>query len=116
METEGLLQTVRQLSPALLCVSVTVVSSLEAVVELGRKTQELPPSRPVLIFGGQVFEQRADLIAWVPGSMSMETCGHHHPAQTHGLATIRGYSVGRFRAASLGGFPFPGERDSFTVQ
>ena len=67
IETESLLQTARQLSPALICVSVTLISSLEAVIELGQKLQELPPPRPVLIFGGQAFEQRADLIAQVPG-------------------------------------------------
>ncbi len=67
IEIESLLQIARQLSPALLCVSVTLVSSLEAVTELGQKLQQLPPPRPVLIFGGQAFEQRADLIARVPG-------------------------------------------------
>src|SRR6202011_1176551 len=66
IETEGLLQTVRQLAPALLCVSVTRISSLEAVAELGRKVQELPPPRPTLIFGGQAFEQHTDLVAQVP--------------------------------------------------
>jgi DNA-binding transcriptional MerR regulator len=67
IETKSLLQTVRQVSPALICVSVTLISSLEAVTELGQKVQELPPPRPVLIFGGQAFEQRTDLIARVPG-------------------------------------------------
>lgn len=67
IETVGLLQTVRQLSPALLCLSVTVISSLEAAIELGQRVQELPAPRPVLVFGGQAFEQRADLIARVPG-------------------------------------------------
>jgi len=67
IETAGLLQTVGQLSPALICVSVTLISFLEAVTELGQKVQELPPPRPVFIFGGQVFEQHADLIARVPG-------------------------------------------------
>jgi DNA-binding transcriptional MerR regulator len=67
IETESLLQTVRRLSPALLCVSVTLISFLEAVTELGQKLQELPLPRPALIFGGQAFEQRADLIARVPG-------------------------------------------------
>jgi DNA-binding transcriptional MerR regulator len=67
IETESLLQTARQLSPALLCVSVTLMSSLEAVTELGQKVQELPSPRPILIFGGQMFEQHADLIARVPG-------------------------------------------------
>jgi hypothetical protein len=46
---------------------VTLISSLEAATELGQKVQELPPPRPVLIFGGQAFEQRADLIARIPG-------------------------------------------------
>jgi MerR family transcriptional regulator, light-induced transcriptional regulator len=67
IETEGLLQMVRQWSPALICISVTLISSLEAVSELGQRVQELPPPRPVVIFGGQAFEQHADLIARVPG-------------------------------------------------
>lgn len=67
IETESLLQTVRQVSPALLCVSATLISTLEAVTELGLRIQELPPPHPVLVFGGQAFEQRADLIARVPG-------------------------------------------------
>ena len=61
------MQTVRRLSPALICVSVTLISSLEAVTELGQKVHELPSPRPALIFGGQAFEQRADLIARIPG-------------------------------------------------
>jgi methanogenic corrinoid protein MtbC1 len=67
IETESLVQTVRRLSPALLCISVTLISSLEAVTELGQKVQELPSPHPALIFGGQAFEQHADLIARVPG-------------------------------------------------
>ncbi len=67
IETAGLLRTVRQVAPMLICVSVTLISSLEALTELGRKLQELPPPRPALIFGGQVFEQQPALIAQVPG-------------------------------------------------
>ena len=67
IETAGLLQTARQLSPVLICVSVTIISVLEAVIELGQKLQELPPPRPAFIFGGQVFVQHADLVAQVPG-------------------------------------------------
>jgi len=67
IETAGLLQTVRQLSPALLCVSVTLNSFLEAAIKLGQQIEELPSPRPILIFGGQAFEQHADLIARVPG-------------------------------------------------
>ena len=67
IETAGLLRTVQQLSPALICVSLTLTSFLEAVIELGRKLQELPPQRPLFIFGGQAFEQHANVIARVPG-------------------------------------------------
>ena len=67
IETNGLLQTVRQLSPALVCISATLASCLEAVRDLGEKLQQLPAPRPVLIFGGQGFEQRTELIARVPG-------------------------------------------------
>jgi MerR family transcriptional regulator, light-induced transcriptional regulator len=67
IETQGLSQTARQLSPALICVSITLVSFLEALIDMGQKLQELPPPHPILVFGGQVFEQRADLVAQVPG-------------------------------------------------
>ena len=67
IETEGLLQTVRQLTPALICVSVTGTAFVEALILLGQKIQELPPPRPVLAFGGQAFEQHTDLIEQVPG-------------------------------------------------
>ncbi|HEX6109407.1 MAG TPA: cobalamin B12-binding domain-containing protein [Ktedonobacteraceae bacterium] len=67
IETKSLLQTVRRLSPALICVSVTLISCLEAVIELGQKVYELPSPRPVLIFGGQEFEQRPDRILQVRG-------------------------------------------------
>ena len=64
IETEGLLQTVRQLTPALICVSVTITDFVQAVAILGQKLQELSP---VFTFGGQAFEQHADLITQVPG-------------------------------------------------
>lgn len=67
IEINGLLQTIRQLSPALVCVSATMASCLATVTDLGEKLQALPPPRPALIFGGQAFEQHAEFIARVPG-------------------------------------------------
>lgn len=67
IETAGLLQTIRQLSPTLLCVSATMMSCLEALADLGQRIRALPSPRPAFIFGGQVFEQHPDLIARVPG-------------------------------------------------
>jgi hypothetical protein len=43
------------------------MSCVEAAIELGQKLQELPPPRPVCIFGGQAFEQHPALIAQVRG-------------------------------------------------
>ena len=67
IETRGLLQTARQLSPALVCISATLVSCLEAVRDVGEKLKKLPSPRPALVFGGQGFEQRPDFSARVPG-------------------------------------------------
>ena len=67
IEIDGLLLTIRRFSPALICVSVTVMSHVEALIELGQKVQALPSPRPKVIFGGQAFEQNVDLIARVPG-------------------------------------------------
>ncbi|HJT56527.1 MAG TPA: cobalamin-dependent protein [Ktedonobacteraceae bacterium] len=67
IETAGLLQTIRQLSPALVCVSATLMSCLPALAALGQQVQELPLPRPAFVFGGQLFEQHPDLIAQVPG-------------------------------------------------
>jgi MerR family transcriptional regulator, light-induced transcriptional regulator len=67
IETTGLLQTIRQMSPVLICISVTLDAYLEATLELGKKLQELPPPHPAIIFGGQAFEQHADLISQISG-------------------------------------------------
>jgi DNA-binding transcriptional MerR regulator len=67
IEIDGLLQTVRQLSPALVCLSATLSSCLDAVTNLGEQLQQLSPPRPTLIFGGQAFEQHPHVIAQVPG-------------------------------------------------
>lgn len=67
IETAGLLRTIQQLSPALLCISVTISSFLAATIELGEKLQELSLPRPILIVGGQAFEQHPDLISQIPG-------------------------------------------------
>jgi MerR family transcriptional regulator, light-induced transcriptional regulator len=67
IETAGLLQTIQQLSPALICISMTLDSYFENMIELGQKVQELSPLHPLLIFGGQAFEHHTDLIVQVPG-------------------------------------------------
>ena len=67
IEINGLLQTIRQSSPVLVCISATLLSCLEGVAELGQQVQELLPPRPVFIFGGQALEQHPDLIVRIPG-------------------------------------------------
>jgi MerR family transcriptional regulator, light-induced transcriptional regulator len=67
IEINGLLQTIRQLSPALVCISATFVTCIGIVTELADKLQRLPPPRPTLVFGGQAFEQHTECIERVPG-------------------------------------------------
>ncbi len=67
IETAGLLHTARQLSPAMLCISLTMPAYLASLIDLGRQVRDLPAPRPILAFGGQVFNQYAHLVSQVPG-------------------------------------------------
>jgi len=68
IETVGLLQTIQQLSPALICVSLTIPAFLPALIDLGQHIQALAVPRPIFAFGGQVFIHYKQLIAQVPGT------------------------------------------------
>ncbi len=67
IETAGLLETIRQMAPAIICISLTMPYYLEALIDLGHKVQELPPPRPMLVLGGQGFELHKEAISQVPG-------------------------------------------------
>lgn len=67
MEIEGLLQSVRKLSPTLLCISLTMPTYLSALIELAHKLEELPRPRPIFAFGGQVFAYNTQVIPQIPG-------------------------------------------------
>ena len=67
IEIEGLLQSVRKISPALICVSLTMPAYLSALIELAHKLEELPQPRPVFAFGGQVFAYNSHVIPQIPG-------------------------------------------------
>ena len=67
IEIAGLLQTIRQLAPVLICVSLTMPAYLASLVDLARRVQDIPAPRPILAFGGQVFVHYTHLISQVPG-------------------------------------------------
>ena len=67
IEITSLLQTIRKLTPALVCISLTMPSYLSAIIDLGRQLEEMPPPRPIFAFGGQVFAQYASIIPQIPG-------------------------------------------------
>ena len=67
IETEGLLQSVRKLSPALVCVSLTMPAYLSAVIDLAHQMEMLPQPRPIFAFGGQVFAYNTHVIPQIPG-------------------------------------------------
>ncbi len=67
IEIAGLLHTIKQLSPAIICASLTMPAYLAALIELGRQLQNLPAPQPRFAFGGQVFVHYSHLISQVPG-------------------------------------------------
>ena len=67
IEIEGLLQSVRKLAPALLCISLTMPTYLSALIDLAHKFEELPQPRPIFTFGGQVFAYNTHVISQIPG-------------------------------------------------
>lgn len=68
IETPGLLKVIQRLSPTLVCVSLTMPTYLSALIDLGRKIDELPTTHPIFAFGGQAFCQFANLIPQIPGT------------------------------------------------
>jgi hypothetical protein len=46
---------------------VTISTYLAATIELGQKLQKLPAPHPILIVGGQAFEQHPDSISLISG-------------------------------------------------
>ncbi len=67
IEIEGLLQSVRKISPTLLCISLTMPAYLSSLIELAHKLEELPQPRPIFAFGGQVFAYNTHVIPQIPG-------------------------------------------------
>lgn len=67
IETAGLLHTIKQLTPALICVSLTMPAYLPELLHLGQQIHFLPEPRPLLTFGGQAFLQQQQAIQEIPG-------------------------------------------------
>lgn len=68
IESAGLLQTIRQLAPAMVCISLTMPAYLASLIDLGQQIEALPEPRPIFAFGGQVFIHYKHLIPHVPGT------------------------------------------------
>ena len=67
IETGGLLHTIRQLSPAAVCVSLTIPAYISALIDLGKQIRNTRGPHPTLIFSGRAFLQFPQYIALVPG-------------------------------------------------
>lgn len=67
IETAGLLQTVKKMTPTLICISLTMPTYLSALIDLGEQLYALPQPRPTFAFGGQVFMHYPNVIAQIPG-------------------------------------------------
>lgn len=67
IETNGLLHTIKKLSPSLICISLTMPSYLSALIDLGAQISAMPAPRPIFAFGGQVFTHYPHVIEQVSG-------------------------------------------------
>jgi MerR family transcriptional regulator, light-induced transcriptional regulator len=67
IETSGLINTIKMLSPALVGISLTMPTYLPALVNLGKQVQSMPSPRPILAFGGRVFLRHSHVIPQIPG-------------------------------------------------
>jgi len=65
--SKDLLQTVHQLTPALLCVSVTMPAYLADTIDLAHYVAALPQPRPLFAFGGQGFAYNTHVVPQLPG-------------------------------------------------
>lgn len=72
IETTDLLHTIKKLSPAIVCISLTLPAYIAPLMNLGRMLQTLPGSRPILAFGGQAFLQFPQPEKLVPEGIYME--------------------------------------------
>lgn len=68
IEGAGLLQTIQQLTPTIVCISLTMPAYLASLINLGQQIEALPEPRPIFAFGGQVFLHYKHLIPQVPGT------------------------------------------------
>jgi DNA-binding transcriptional MerR regulator len=66
IETAGLLHTIKELMPLMVCVSLTIPAHLPSLIDLAQRVPETS-SPPIFAFGGQVFARYPQLIAEVPG-------------------------------------------------
>lgn len=67
IESEGLLNSIQQLAPALVCVSLTIPSHLPDLLSLAQQIQKLPLPRPRFVFGGQAFLEYPNIAQDIPG-------------------------------------------------
>ncbi|GHO69493.1 hypothetical protein KSC_083850 [Ktedonobacter sp. SOSP1-52] len=67
IESEGLIGSIQQLCPALVCVSLTIPSHLPDLLSLAQQIQKLPSPRPRFIFGGQAFLEYPNIAQDIPG-------------------------------------------------
>lgn len=70
---DGLLQEIRQQRPAVLCLSANSEVTAANLGALAQRIAEMAPPRPLVVFGGQVFNQHPELRATIRGVFVAET-------------------------------------------
>ncbi len=67
IETSGLLQIIKQVVPALLCISLTLPAYLPALIDMATQICAMS-SPPLFTFGGQVFSYYPSIVQHIPGT------------------------------------------------
>ncbi len=71
-----LMETIAQLRPAMVCLSCSVVESLDGLLEVARQISALPPERrPLFSYGGFFFQVHPELVEKLPGYYLGATAG-----------------------------------------
>ncbi len=72
IETGGLLHTIQELIPALVCLSLTIPAHLPSLIDLAQRVQTMSLAHPIFAFGGQAFARYPQLIRECLANMWME--------------------------------------------
>jgi methanogenic corrinoid protein MtbC1 len=68
VSTDGLIDMLARLTPAIFCVGVTLAENVPSIFEVSRVAEQLDRQRLPLVYSGQVFQDHPELQRRIPGT------------------------------------------------